>query len=112
MLKDGLLRFERSATIGYTFSKLTSKVSSLQTSARFSLNDSIMPRAAFSYNLVTGNFALLDSQIGVLFQSPSRCWQLEVGLNRSIDRGTGPILNFALNLSGESYGALDDALKK
>ena len=112
MLKDGLLRFERSATLGYTFSKLTSKVSSLQTSARFSLNDSIMPRAAFSYNLVTGNFALLDSQIGVLFQSPSRCWQLEVGLNRSIDRGTGPILNFALNLSGQSYGALDDALKK
>jgi hypothetical protein len=65
-----------------------------------------------SYNLVTGNFALLDSQLGVLFQSPSRCWQLELGLNRSIDRGTGPVLNFALNFSGESYGTVDDALIK
>jgi hypothetical protein len=65
-----------------------------------------------SYNLIAGNFALLDSMFGVLFQSPSRCWQLELGLVRSIDRGTGPILNFALNLSGESFGALDDSLKK
>jgi lipopolysaccharide assembly outer membrane protein LptD (OstA) len=112
MIRQGLLRFERSLSANYTFSKLTAKVSSLQTSGRFSINDYIMPRAALSYNLVTGNFALLDSQLGVLFQSPSRCWQLEVGLNRSIDRGTGPVLNFALNFSGESYGTVDDALKK
>ncbi len=111
MIRQGLLRFERSLSANYTFSKLTSKVSSLQTSGRFSINDYIMPRASLSYNLVTGNFALLDSQLGVLFQSPSRCWQLELGLNRSIDRGTGPVLNFALNFSGESYGTVDDALK-
>jgi lipopolysaccharide assembly outer membrane protein LptD (OstA) len=112
MIRQGLLRFERSVSANYTFSKLTAKVSSLQTSGRFSINDYIMPRATLSYNLVTGNFALLDSQLGVLFQSPSRCWQLELGLNRSIDRGTGPVLNFALNFSGESYGTVDDALIK
>ncbi len=112
MLKDGLLRFERSISTGYTFSKLSAKVSSLQVSGNFSLNDYIMPKAMLSYNLIAGNFALLDSMFGVLFQSPSRCWQLELGLVRSIDRGTGPILNFALNLSGESFGALDDSLKK
>lgn len=112
MIRQGLLRFERSLSASYTFSKLTARVSSLQTSGKFSLNDYIMPRASLSYNLVTGNFALLDSQLGVLFQSPSRCWQLELGLNRSIDRGTGPVLNFALNFSGESYGTVDDALIK
>jgi hypothetical protein len=112
MLKDGLLRFERSISTGYTFSKLSAKVSSLQVSGNFSLNDYVMPKAMLSYNLIAGNFALLDSMFGVLFQSPSRCWQLELGLVRSIDRGTGPILNFALNLSGESYGTLDDSLKK
>jgi len=112
MLKDGLLRFDRSISTGYTFSKLSAKVSSLQLSGNFSLNDYVMPKAMLSYNLVSGNFALLDSMIGVLFQSPSRCWQLELGVIRSIDRGTGPVLNFALNLSGESYGTLDDSLKK
>ncbi len=112
MYRDGIVRFDRSVLVGYTFSKLTAKVSSLQTSGNFSLNDYIMPKVALSYNLASGSFLLLDSALSVLFQSPSRCWQLEVGFNRSIDRGTGPVLNFALNLSGESYGALDDSLKK
>jgi lipopolysaccharide export system protein LptA len=111
-VKDGLMKFDRSITAGYTFSKLTSRVSSLQTSANLSLNDYIMPKVALSYNLVPGFVALLDSSLGVLFQSPSRCWQLELGLNRSIDRGTGFLFNFALNFSGESFGTLDDSLKK
>ena len=111
-LKDGLMKFDRSVTAGYTFSKLTSRVSSLQAAANFSLNDYIMPKVALSYNLVPGFVALLDSALGVIFQSPSRCWQLELGLNRSIDRGTGFLFNFALNFSGESFGTLDDSLKK
>jgi lipopolysaccharide assembly outer membrane protein LptD (OstA) len=109
-LKDGLLRFERSLSVNYTFSKLTAKVSSLQTSAQFSLNDYVMPRASLSYNLVTGNFALLDSAFGVLFQSPSRCWQLDLGVINSIDRGTGPVINFSMNISGNSFGSLDQTL--
>ena len=112
MLKDGLLRFDRSLSLNYTFSKLTSKVSSLQTAANFSINDYVMPKVSLSYNLVTGNFALLDSNVGVLFQSPSRCWQLDLGVIHSIDRGTGPVINFAMNISGNSYGSLDESLKK
>ncbi len=111
-LKDGLLRFERSLNAGYTFSKLTARVSSLQTSGVFSINDYIMPKASLSYNLVTGSFALLESAFGVLFQSPSRCWQLELGLNRSIDRGAGFLMNFSLNFSGESVINTQDPLKK
>ncbi|NDG85351.1 MAG: hypothetical protein EBX52_10000 [Proteobacteria bacterium] len=111
-LKDGVLKFDRSISAGYTFSKLTSRVSSLQTSANLSLNDYIMPKVALSYNLVTGAMALLDSSLAVLFQSPSRCWQLELGLNRSIDRGNGFLLNFALNFSGEIAAGTDDSLKK
>jgi lipopolysaccharide assembly outer membrane protein LptD (OstA) len=112
MLKDGLLRFDRSLALNYTFSKLTSKVSSLQASGNFSINDYVMPKGSISYNLVTGNAALLDSMVGVLFQSPSRCWQLDLGVIHSIDRGTGPVINFALNISGNSFGSLDESLKK
>ncbi len=110
-VKDGLLRFERSLSVNYTFSKLTARVSSLQTSSNFSLNDYVMPRVSLSYNLVSGNFALLDSAFGVLFQSPSRCWQLDLGVINSIDRGTGPVINFSMNISGNSMGPLDQTLK-
>jgi hypothetical protein len=79
----------------------------LQTSSQFSINDYVMPRVSLSYNLVSGNFALLDSAFGVLFQSPSRCWQLDLGVINSIDRGTGPVINFSMNISGNSFGSLD-----
>ena len=105
-VKDGLLRFDRSLNLGYYFSKLTSRVSSLQVLSKFSINDYIMPKGDVSYNLVEGNTRVLESSAGVVFQSPSKCWQLDFDYVYTVDRGAGPTVNFALNLAGNSYGGL------
>lgn len=105
-IKNGLLRYDRSMSLSYSFSKLTSRVSSLQAGLNFSLNDYVMPRGDVSYNLVQGNTRVLESSAGILFQSPSRCWQLDFAYTYSVDRGAGPTINFGLNVAGNSYGAL------
>lgn len=105
-VKDNLLTFDRSISLGYSFAKLTSKVSSLQISANFSINDYLMPKGSISYNLVTNaNPVILEVRGSLLYQSPSKCWQTEVGLFHSIDQHSGIIFNLALNVAGDSYTA-------
>lgn len=106
-LKEGVLQFERSLGFNYTFNKLTNRVSSLGTRLNFSINDYIMPSVALIYNLVTSvPKSLVSSRYGMLFQSPSRCWRIEAAVVQAIDRGAGFgfDLNFALNLTGGSFG--------
>ena len=112
-LKDRILKYERSFSLSYSFARLTSKISSLQLSSNFSVNDYLMPKGAISYNLVSdASPHLIEVSGGLLFQSPSKCWQAEVGLAHSIDQNSSIKFNVALNLSGDSFGGLDDTLKK
>ena len=101
---DGVLLFDRSLNLGYTYSRLTSKVSSLRTDVHFSINDYIIPSVEYSLDLISVPKLVLDSRYGVIFQSPSRCWRLEAAITRSIDRGIGFVSSFALNLTGGTLG--------
>jgi hypothetical protein len=109
---QGLLKFDRSFYMGYTFAKLTSKVSSLQAGGNYSINDYLMPKAYVSYNLVeSASPHLIEIRGSMLFQSPSKCWQAEFGLFHSIDQSSGIIFSLALNVAGDSLQG-SDALKK
>lgn len=109
--KNRLLWFQRSISVGYSFSKLTSKVSSLRGSLNFSLNDYLMPQLSLSYDLASETKALLESRYGILIQNPSQCWRLETALTQSIDRGYGFIFNFTMNLLGNSFDTLENSLR-
>ena len=112
-VRQGVLVFDRSVYLNYTLSKITARTSSLQVGGNFSINDYIMPKGSLSYNLVThADRPLLEAIGSVLFQNPSKCWQIEFGLSQSIDRGAGIIFNFALNMTGNSFASVDDTLKK
>ena len=104
--RQGVLHYERSIGVGYSFSRLTSEVSSVQGTAVFSLNDYLMSKGSVSYNLVPYHNQLLDTGLDLVFQSSSRCWQLDLGYLYTVDRGRGPTLQFALNLDGNPYGPL------
>jgi lipopolysaccharide assembly outer membrane protein LptD (OstA) len=106
---DGVLLFDRSLALNYSYSRLTSKVSSLRAELHFSINDYIIPSVSYSLDLFSDPKQVLDSRYGVIFQSPSRCWRVEAAITRSIDRGTAFVSSFALNLTGNS---LDDQLRK
>ena len=118
--RNGIMAFDRSLGLNYSFSKLTSKVSVLSVDVHYSINDYIMPQASFAYNLVTSDQKFLSasrftsSRFGILFQHPSRCWRLDLALTQSVDLGEGfaPTVAFAFNLSGDSFGGVDDQLHK
>jgi lipopolysaccharide assembly outer membrane protein LptD (OstA) len=101
-VSEGLLTYDRSISLGYSFAKLNSKVSSLQAQGNFSINDYLMPKGLISYNLVSGAVPkILEIRGSMVFQNPSKCWQAEVGLFNSSDQHSGIILNLALNMSGD-----------
>ncbi len=101
-IRQGVMQFDRSITINYSFAKLISKYSSLSTNFNFSINDYIMPKFAYVFDLMSSPSRLLDSRYSLLFQNPSRCWSLEAGVFKSIDRGVGFNVSFVLNLTGGS----------
>ncbi len=102
-----ILKFDRSMSVSYAFSKLTSKQSYLATTLNYSINDYILPTFSIAYNLVTNNTAILSSKYGLILQSPSRCWRVESSITSTYGLGTGFNLTFALNLTGSSFGTLD-----
>jgi lipopolysaccharide assembly outer membrane protein LptD (OstA) len=111
-VKEGLLLYDRSISLNYSFARLTGPISSLQLSSNFSLNDYLMPKGAISYNFVkNASPHLLDISGSILVQNPSKCWQTEIGLSHSVDQHSGIIFNIALNVAGGSFAG-DDSLKK
>ncbi len=107
--RNGVLSFDRSLALNYTYSKITSEVSSLGVSTTFSINDYFMPRASFSFDLAAQDNQLLDSRYGMLFQSPSQCWRADVSYLKSIDRGFGFVLTFAFNINGTGFEVFDES---
>jgi lipopolysaccharide assembly outer membrane protein LptD (OstA) len=110
-LHQGVLQYDRSLRIGYSFAKLISKVSSLTTELHFSINDYIMPKVTYVFDLMSKPNQVLDSRYSLLFQNPSRCWSLETGYFRSIDRGSGFNISFALNIAGGGMGSIEEQLR-
>ncbi len=114
--RQQVLSFNRSINLSYSFAKLTQRISSLQLGSTFSINDYIQPRGSVSYSFIKGDSPKqLGSQGSVLFQSPSRCWQIELGVSHSIDLGSAFIFNYAFNITGSSFLGLEqqeEMLKK
>jgi len=102
-VKQNVLVFDRSVSFGYSFAQLTAPISSLQVSSNFSINDYIMPKGLLSYNLAPYAVpGLLEVRGSVVVQNPSKCWQIEVGLDHSIDTGSSVIFSLALNIAGDA----------
>lgn len=105
-IRQGVMQFDRSVSFSYSFAKLISKYSSLSASLNFSINDYIMPKVSYVFDLMSTPNRLLDSRYSLLFQNPSRCWSLDAGVFKSIDRGLGFNLSFVLNLTGGTASPL------
>jgi len=105
-LRDGVMKFDRSFTVGYGFAKLISSYSSLTTDFHYSINDYVMPEVKYVFDLMSYPNKILEYRYGLLFQSPARCWSLDTAYTFSIDRGVGFIFSFALNLTGGTVGAM------
>lgn len=107
-IHEGVLQFDRSIGVSYAFSRLITPESSLGVTAHFSINDYIMLKSELAFDLrLNSPNTLYRSRNTVLFQSPSRCWRLELGAERAyyLGQGFSPIFEFALNLTGGSYGS-------
>jgi lipopolysaccharide assembly outer membrane protein LptD (OstA) len=106
-LHHRILDFDRSITVNYTFNRQTAATSNLSLGLRFSLNDTIMPTADFSYNFLEDK--IMSGQLGFLIQSPSFCWRFSFGM--SVIAGIPAPnfnFNFGLNLAGEGFQSLTD----
>ncbi len=111
-MHQGVMQFDRSLTASYSFSKLISRVSSLSADLHFSINDYLMPQVRYVFDLMSKPNQILDMRYGLLFQNPSRCWSLDTSVSRSIDRGFGFNISFALNLTGGNFGSIEEQLHK
>jgi len=111
-LHQGVMQYDRSFTMSYSFAKITSSVSSLSAGLHFSINDYIMPQVNYVFDLMSKPNQILDMRYGLLFQNPSRCWSLDTSIERSIDRGFGFNISLALNLTGSEFGGLENSLRK
>ena len=96
----GGMYFDRSIGLTYSFSKLTNKTSSLGLGINFSINDYIMPSVSYAIDLYSQPAHMLDAKYGIIFQSPSHCWQFEGFVDKSIDKDLSTGLTFTLNLTG------------
>jgi lipopolysaccharide assembly outer membrane protein LptD (OstA) len=106
-IHQGLLVYDRSLSFNYSFAKLTSKTSSLNAEFHYSINDYFMPLVAISYNLVENtppNQRIANQKYGFVFQSPSRCWRLNLAYMEAPDTGNSVNFGFAFNLAGNSFG--------
>ncbi len=106
-IHNGVLSFERTLGLNYSFSKLTSKASSVVLNLKYSVNDYIMPQASVTYDLVTHSpQRLVTSSFGMLLQHPSRCWRLFFAMTQAVWLGQGfsPNVAFEFNMNGDSFG--------
>ena len=112
---QGLLAFERSISVGYSYSGQNPFANNLTLGTTFSINDYFMPSFALNYRFALPNYGrpgvaqasglFLGASAGLIIQSPSRCWK--VALNASYTPGplgfaVSP--DFSINLIGTGFG--------
>jgi len=114
-IHSGLFAFDRSFSLGYSYNTVgSSKVSSLRGGLTYSINDYILPNFSSEYEFFTHRLMNLNAMLRLQF--PSRCWKLDIGFSRYVcprpDQPAGegicmgPTFDFALNLTGNSYGGV------
>ena len=106
-----ILAFDRSLSLSYAYANRTNN---LTASLSYSLSDYILPSIGISYMFLKPGH-LQSINLGLKFQSPARCWKLELGLASAVcDKvrpdDTGYCQTFSpdltLNLTGSGYGGI------
>jgi len=113
--KQGLFVYDRSFSLGYTYNTSgTNLTSNPSGTLVYSLSDYVVPSVSGTYEIPTHRMLSMNAHLG--FQSPSRCWKLDLGIDRSVcqrpDQANGqgfcitPTIAFDFNLTGSSYGGV------
>lgn len=110
-VKQRILAFDRSLSLGYSYDKLNCTVyqcgtSNLVGTINFSLSDYILPSYSLSFDANIHDF--LNQSLNLQFQSPSRCWKFTFTIFKPIQQGLQYNLDFAFNLTGAGYGGMSD----
>lgn len=100
-IHQDVLEFERSVSMNYTFKRLSDHTSQMGLSLNYSISDYILPKLSVQYDFVKHDVTSAD--VKIIFQSPSRCWRIELGESYSVDTKTNFSFNLSLNLTGESF---------
>jgi LPS-assembly protein len=106
-LRQEVLSFERSVSLNYAYSRISSFTSNLTAALTYSLSDYVMPAVSASYSFVGNKF--LKAASSITFQSPSKCWRFNVSSSWEI--GTNPQLfnpDITLNLTGLGFGGVSE----
>lgn len=107
-LRQRILSYERSVTLGYSFSKINSSTSNLRGSFNFSLSDYFLPTGFVSYGFEPKPSRLFEAGLGLSVQSPARCWKMTVGEKYNSATGMTFEFDLALNLTGGGFGGITD----
>jgi hypothetical protein len=119
-IRRNVLVYERSIGLGYTLRRTGTEVSGLRAKINYSISDYVMPTTHLDYSFIqygqNGKLPQwLDVGAGLRFQSPSQCWKLDIGAQRTTCEK--PPNNFcftsqvdlSLNLTGSGFGGFDEA---
>ncbi|MBI2712089.1 MAG: LPS-assembly protein LptD [Bdellovibrio sp.] len=106
-IRQGLLSFDRSVSLGYNFSQVNSGVNNLNANLTYSINDYLLPGMNISYDFISKK--VFNADAGLKIQSPSRCWWVSGGLGyRTETRELTFRFDWQLNLTGGGFGTLGD----
>ncbi len=112
---QGVLAYERSVSLAYTNATLGAYSSRISAAATFSINDYIMPKAAWGYEFTVAPKDRMRNVAGLLrLQNPSRCWRIDLGASAVPQEGgtfwdnITYTAEFALNLTGGGFSTLTD----
>jgi hypothetical protein len=104
-----VLTYDRSLSVGYTFSRIVglTPTSNMSATLNFSLNDFILPSASVTYDLLHNQ--LLSASLKVVLQSLSRCWKATTMVTYNTGYGVQWTGNeILLNLTGSGFGSVTD----
>jgi hypothetical protein len=103
-LHQKIMTYDRSLGLSYSFSQVNANTSNLVGTLNFSLSDYILPSASISYGFQESK--LYGTNLGIQFQSPSRCWKLSTSIGYTPGQNIGWNLDLTLNLTGTGFGGL------
>ncbi len=100
-----IMLFDRSFTLGYTFTSLNGATSNLTGIFNFSINDYFMPYGGINYSfLPTGQW--FGPTAGLKLQSPSQCWLFTTSMGYAPTTGVTFGFDLSLNLTGSGFGGI------
>lgn len=106
-----VLNFDRSVTLNYVWNQVgyigPAGTNNLTLATAYSLNDYLQPNAAINYDFV--NHVFFNASAGLLFQSPSQCWRMNLSGAYDINNHQPTFnIDLSLNLTGTGFGGVTE----